>query len=131
MKFFTQEWVDEIVKKVKEEVEFKEEAKSFIARVVLQLNKNEEKGYPENVKLFIDFKEGEIVEATLQKEETADFILEGDLDIWQEILSGKLAPVKAVLLKKINFIGELTKIMPYLKAIDILIKTIGKIETEF
>lgn len=131
MKFFTQEWANEIKNKINLNGEFKSASEGFNAKVMLKLYPCPERSYPEEVKLFIDFKNTQIVEVAIGKDEECEYTISGNLKIWEDIVKGQLAITKAVLLKKVDFIGSLATAFLYLKAIDIVIKTLGTIETEF
>lgn len=131
LKFFTQEWADKVKEEINLDTDFKEASVGFNSKVMLKLYPDIEKGYPEEIKLFIDFRDTQVVEATIGKDEECEYVIGGNLDIWKEIAKGKIPITKAVLLKKVDFIGSLATAFKYLKAINIVIKTLGKIETKF
>lgn len=130
-KFFTQDWADRIKDEINSNPDFKEASVGFNSKIMLKLYPDMEKGCHKEIKLFIDFRDTQVVEATIGKDEECEYVIGGNLDIWKEIAKGKIPITKAVLLKKVDFIGSLATAFKYLKAINIVIKTLGKVETEF
>lgn len=62
----------------------------------------------------------------------ADFVIEGAPDAWRELLSGRLAPLMALLSGRIQLTrGELARLLPYAGAARELVALAASINAEF
>ena len=62
----------------------------------------------------------------------ANFIIEGNEAVWQNVLSGKLAPLMGIMSGKLKLSkGSIGKLLPFTKAAIDLVNSAQTLETEF
>lgn len=74
------------------------------------------------------------VESVSAQEATtlANFIIEGNIATWQDVLSGKLQPLMGIMSGKLKLRkGSIGKLLPFTKAAVDLVNSAQSVETEF
>lgn len=62
----------------------------------------------------------------------ASYIIEGNADVWQDVLSGKIAPLMGIMSGKLKLTkGSIGSLMPFAKAAVDLVNSAKKLNTEF
>ncbi len=90
----------------------------------------------EDKAIVLDLYEGQCrsvdhVSAT-EADTLADFIIEGSEAVWQDVLSGKLAPLMGIMSGKLKLSkGSISKLLPFTKAAIDLVNSAQTLETEF
>ncbi|RME81032.1 MAG: hypothetical protein D6775_14660 [Caldilineae bacterium] len=91
-------------------------------------------GLKEPVKFYLDLWHGQCREAYLVEgddDKTPEFIIEGPLPVYQDIFSGKLDPIRALVSRKLKLKGNLGKIMRSVKATLDLVQAAASVDTTF
>lgn len=91
-------------------------------------------GQPSDIFMYLDLQHGkclshEVVDSA--EKHGPEFKLIAPLPTWQQILSGSLDPVKAIMLRKIQLTGPMTKIMRNAKAAVELVNCAAAIDTHY
>ena len=85
--------------------------------------------------LYMDLWHGECRGAfelgTLDEKKDAAFSLGAPLATWQELIGGRLDPIKAIIGRKVALTGPMTKILKAPKAALELVKSAGQLETRY
>lgn len=127
-KFFEMEWAQLFKTALEESEKFKKESAGFTAWVSLIL-------LPEdNIKpraLRVYFNNCKVENMEVQSFKKSDFYLASNLKNWILIGNGKLDPIKAILIGRVKFKGDLRTAIKYISAIRTAISLLKYIPTEF
>ena len=113
------EWLAVFEKLVKEDVQYKEDAKDWEGSVVLVTLANPEEGLEEDVYLLMDLWHGDcrsIRFVPREVGEKGDFIISADGRRWRQIREGELDATKALMQGKMKMRGDLPKVVRSAKA---------------
>ncbi|HPU01759.1 MAG: hypothetical protein GX890_06405 [Firmicutes bacterium] len=130
----TPEWVASYEKLVQEDARYKEAAKNWEGSVVIHILAKPEKGLDRDIYLFMDLWHGDCRFIRLvprEAGEKGDFILTGELERWEAVMSGELDVIKAMIQGKIKLKGHLPTIVKAVKAATRLVELAGEIETKY
>lgn len=134
VKFGTDEWIEQFVKTLNDNEAYAEAAETWEGDFLFIVWPNKEAGFPEEVVMWMDLWHGKCRNhALLPNREAKDtaFIYEGELANWQEIIEGRLDPIKALLTRKMKLTGDRAKVMRATRAAKELVRTAQMIKTEF
>lgn len=130
----TPEWVAVYEKLIQEDALYKEAAKNWEGSVAIHILARPERGLDKDIYLFMDLWHGDCRFARLVPQEvgkSADFVLTGELERWEAVISGELDTIKAMMQGKIKLKGHLPTIVRAVKAATRLVKLAGQIETKY
>jgi putative sterol carrier protein len=134
VKFGTNEWIEQFVKTLNNNEAYAEAAETWEGDFLFIVWPDKEAGFDEEVVMWMDLWHGKCRDHALlpnrDAKETA-FIYEGELANWQEIIEGRLDPIKALLTRKMKLTGDRAKVMRATRAAKELVRTAQMIETEF
>jgi len=134
VKFGTDEWIDQFVKTLNDNEAYAEAAETWEGDFLFIVWPNKEAGFDEEVVMWMDLWHGKCRGHALlpnrDAKETA-FIYEGELANWQDIIEGRLDPIKALLTRKMKLTGDRAKVMRATRAAKELVRTAQMIKTEF
>ncbi|MBT9172679.1 MAG: hypothetical protein DDT21_01065 [Syntrophomonadaceae bacterium] len=127
------EWVATYEKLIRESGEYKEAAKGWEGKVVIRVTANPALGLDEDSFQLLDLWHGECRFALLVPRavgEQADYILSGELERWEAVISGALDVTKAMMQGKIKLKGDLATIVRYVRASTLLTEIASRIPTK-
>ena len=133
-KFGTPEWIEQFVRTLNENQAYAEAAETWEGDFLFIVYPSKEAGFNEEVVMWMDLWHGKCRKhAMLPNRDTKDtaFIYEGTLENWQEIIEGRLDPIKALLTRKMKLTGDRAKVMRATRAAKELVRTAQMIKTEF
>ena len=87
---------------------------------------------PADAHLYLDLWHGDCRDAfalSSAAEKGSEFTLSAPLATWQQVISGQLDPIKAIMTKKLGLKGPMTKILKSPKAALELVKCAGELDT--
>jgi putative sterol carrier protein len=134
VKFGTDEWIAKFVSTLNDNEAYAEAAETWEGDFLFIVWSNKEAGIDEEIVMWMDLWHGKCrgyeLLPTRDAKETA-FIYEGELTNWQEIIEGRLDPIKALLTRKMKLTGDRAKVMRATRAAKELVRTAQMIKTEF
>ncbi|MAT57479.1 MAG: hypothetical protein CMF23_05855 [Ignavibacteriae bacterium] len=129
-KAFSNEWAHLYKEKINSNNEFKNLAVSWSDSLILETNEEKEK-----VGVLLVLKNGECTLAKIADQNDYDsttYVINAKIDVWRNLLEGKVDPVMAIMQKKLILVkGSLTNLLKYVNAAKELLKTAKQIETYF
>jgi len=128
------EWVATYEQLIQESEEYRNAAKGWEGTVVIRILANPDLGLDQDSFQLLDLWHGECRSALLvpqQAGEQANYILSGELERWEAVISGSLDVTKAMMQGKIKLKGDLATIVRYVKASTLLTEIAAQIETKF
>ena len=134
VQFGTPEWIEQFVKTLNENKAYAEAAETWEGDFLFIVWPNKEAGFDEGVVMWMDLWHGKCRDhAMLPNRDTKEtaFIYEGELANWQDIIEGRLDPIKALLTRKMKLTGDRAKVMRATRAAKELVRTAQMIKTEF
>ncbi len=124
-KFLTEEWIKLYSEEWNRNEKLKNDLKSFSAKI---------KYYIQDINqppVFIEVKNGEVVDYGLADNSKYDFEMWATLDNWKILATGQMGPKAAMLTKKLNFKGSMIKAMKYMSPFEESLRMMGKIPTDW
>jgi putative sterol carrier protein len=115
----TPEWVDAYEKLIQEDKEYKEAAKTWEGTVVIHILAKPELGLDKDTFMLMDLWHGDCRSVRLVPEgigKNGDYVLTGELERWEAVMSKELDTTKAMMQGKIKLKGNLANIVRYVKA---------------
>jgi putative sterol carrier protein len=116
MKIFSEEWANQLKEKINNNQEFKNSAEEWDSTLVFKMTTI---NLSQSVRL--EFFQGVCQKANLATEsdfDKAEYIIESDEDSWKKIFSQNLAPMQALLTKKMLITkGSTSELLPYVNAL--------------
>lgn len=154
--FPTPAWMEEFAKMLNESKEMAEAGKGwgvdfngnflFVIQNI-PLEKIDEGKLPEDLKTLIrdyvkegtayayaELKDGKCLATRVLKdlsEATVGFKLSGAYENWKATAKGEVDPVRAIMTGKFKFEGDMSKVLRYMKATQIMTKMVSDIKTEY
>jgi len=129
-KAFSNEWAQLYKEKINSNNEFKNLATSWSDSLILETSEEKEKAG-----VLIVLKNGECISAKIADQNDYDnttYVINAKIDVWRNLLEGKVDPVMAIMQKKLILVkGSLTNLLKYVNAAKELLKTAKQIETYF
>jgi putative sterol carrier protein len=129
-KAFSNEWAQLYKEKINSNNEFKNLATSWSDSLILETSEEKEK-----VGVLLVLKNGECTLAKIADQNDYDntnYVINAKIDVWRNLLEGKVDPVMAIMQKKLILVkGSLTNLLKYVNAAKELLKTAKQIETYF
>ncbi len=129
-KAFSNEWAHLYKEKINSNNEFKNLAVSWSDSLILETTEEKEK-----VGVLLVLKNGECTLAQIADQNDYDnttYVINAKIDVWRNLLEGKVDPVMAIMQKKLILVkGSLTNLLKYVNAAKELLKTAKQIETYF
>lgn len=129
-KAFSNEWAHLYKEKINSNNEFKNLAVSWSDSLILETSEEKEK-----VGVLLVLKNGECTLAKIADQNDYDnttYVINAKIDVWRNLLEGKVDPVMAIMQKKLILVkGSLTNLLKYVNAAKELLKTAKQIETYF
>lgn len=131
LKFGTQEWLEAYIEKLNANTAYEEAAKTwegdFLFVVEPDGNLTEEKRF------YVDLyhgkaRSGHVVQPG--EDIQAAFTFSGKWGNFEQLIDGKLDPIKGLMMKKFGLKGDMGKVMRAVKAAQQLVKTIIMVDTE-
>jgi len=130
MKLFSEEWSQTLLDKLNSSKDFYSAAQGLRWSVVLSVTENSS-----NKSIFINFEDGKCksaADASPTDLESTEFIISASKDSWENLLTGKLDPMMAVMTKKLELKkGNVGGLMKYIEAAKELFKSAKQITTEY
>jgi len=130
MKLFSEEWSQTLLDKLNSSKDFLSAAQDLTWSVVLSVTEDS----PEK-SIFINFENGKCksaVAASPADLESTEFIIAASKNSWENLLTGKLDPMMAVMTKKLELKkGNIGGLMKYIDAAKELFKSAKQITTDF
>jgi len=133
-KFGSKEWLESYVKTLNTNKAYEEAAKTWEGDFLFIVWADKEAGIKEEIVMWMDLWHGKCrgyeMLSNRGARETA-FIYEGTWANWKEIIEGRLDPIKALLIRKMQLTGDRPMVMRYTRAAKELVRTAQQIKTEF
>ena len=120
MQYFSQEFFDELARRLNADAEWKKKAATLTAKITLTVTDRAWSA-------MIDIANGAVVAKAVKAEDPADFKFEGPYEVWQKIAAGQTDFNTAVITGKMKFKGSLPKIMGIQTQMNHLTKTAKEI----
>ena len=120
MQYFSQEFFDELARRLNADAEWKKRAATLTSKITLTVT---DRAWS----TMIEIANGVVVARSVRAEDPADFKFEGPYDIWAKIARGQTDFNTAVITGKMKFKGSLPKIMGIQPQMNILTKTAKEI----
>ncbi len=129
-KAFSSEWAQTYKEKINKNEEYLNLASSWNDVIILETSGN---GKEIGVVLVLQNGECKLAKiADIKDYETATYVINAKIDIWQKLLDGTQDPITAIMMKKLLLTkGSLTNLLKYVNAAKALLKTAKEIETYF
>ncbi len=124
-KFLTEEWIKLYSEEWNKNEKLKNDLKSFSAKIKYYIQDSNQPP------VFIEVKNGEVVNYGLADDSKYDFEMWATLDNWKILATGQMGPKAAMLTKKLNFKGSMIKAMKYMSPFEESLRMMGKIPTEW
>ncbi len=132
---FTRAWGEEVRDRVNESERYRAAAANWEWPLVLVLLADPDLGVEEQRSLYLDLYHGDcrdVREGTEEDLSEVPYVIEGDPHAWRQVLSGRIAPIGALLLGTLRLRhGRITELMAYVVASDELVKAARLVETSF
>lgn len=130
MKFFSNEWAEELKNQINLNQEYRNSSEGWQWPLVLSLKNNATDQF-----LFLDLIDGECKEVHVPTEEElkeVNFIISANNESWKKILTGLLSPMQALMMKSLTIDkGNMSDLLPYVNSLKVLLNSAMKIESEF
>ncbi|MFX1566132.1 MAG: SCP2 sterol-binding domain-containing protein [Promethearchaeota archaeon] len=134
VQFGTPEWIEQFVKTLNDNQAYAEAAETWEGDFLFIVWSDKDAGIDEEIVMWMDLWHGTCrsyeMLSNRDSKETA-FIYEGEYSNWQEIIEGRLDPIKALLTRKMKLTGDRAKVMRATRAAKELVRTAQMIKTEF
>ncbi len=123
--FLSEDWIKAYAEEWNRNESLKNALKKFSAKI---------KYYIDDIQqppVFIEVKNGEVVNYGLADNSKYDFEMWATLDDWKTLATGQMGPKAAMLTKKLKFKGSMIKAMKYMAPFEESLKMMGRIKTEW
>ncbi|MHA1370725.1 MAG: SCP2 sterol-binding domain-containing protein [Promethearchaeota archaeon] len=129
LKFNTQEWADEFKKCLNNNPNYKKSASTWEGALVLEF-KSEGIMIKDDVRLWLDLWYGECRNARFlskNEEKKHRYLISAKESTWNDLVTGKLEPTKAMMTGLFKISGNVGKIMRYPRAAGYIIKYLKRL----
>jgi len=124
------EYLEEAKKRSNSDPEYLELARGDTESYTLVLQEEPDRGVGEEIVVGFDIVDGKMNEVWLGERPT-DFTIAGPYGVWVDILRGKMAPNKAIAMRKLTTRGPFLQLLQRSNRIIRWVKVLRTIPTEF
>lgn len=128
MKVLSDEWVDAVIEAIRNDADYQNKAKGFDATLQFCITdipgESTEKIFGGNAPQMTEIWKGE-------RRPGCEYTITAKYPIFKDLLTGKLSPTMALMQRKIQLEGNMTKIMKYVGATNRLIEVLKTVPTEW
>jgi putative sterol carrier protein len=130
MKFGSIEYLEEVRRRSNADEEYQRLAKDESDSYLMVIKAEPDKGVPETVTIGYAADHGIITEVWVGERET-DFVLQAPYGVWVQILTGRLDPNKAMMMRKMKVRGNLLQLLKTADATIRWLQVLQTLPTEF
>ena len=130
MKFGSMEYLEEVRRRSNADEEYQRLAKDESDSYLMIVKAEPDKSIPETLTVGYAADHGTITDVWIGERET-DFILTGPYGVWVQILTGRLDPNKAMMMRKLKVKGNLLQLLKTADATIRWLEVLQTIPTEF
>ncbi|MBL7183366.1 MAG: SCP2 sterol-binding domain-containing protein [Anaerolineae bacterium] len=130
MQFGSMEYMEEVRRRSNADEEYQRLAKDESDSYLMIVKAEPDKGIPETLAIGYAADHGAITEVWVGERKT-DFVLQGSYGVWVRILTGKLDPNKAMMMRKLKVKGNLLQLLRTADATIRWLQVLQTIPTEF
>ncbi len=130
MKFGSMEYMEEVKRRSNADEEYQRLAKDESDSYLMIIKAEPDRGIPGTLTIGYAADHGTITEAWIGERKT-DFVLQGSYGVWVRILTGKLDPNKAMMMRKLKVKGNLLQLLRTADATIRWLQVLQTIPTEF
>ncbi len=124
------EYLKEVKKRINEDEEYEQLARTVVNSYTLALQAEPQKGINEDLIVGFTIENGKMTDIWRGDRKT-DFVLSAPYGVFVDILTGKLNVNKAFITRKLRVKGSLPKLLKTSKATERLVEVLRGIPTEF
>lgn len=131
---FSQAWAEAYQAELNANEAYADAGEDWEGPIALAARADPERGLEEDRAVVLDLFHGECRKATVVEgdaiEDAADYVIEGSLSTWYDVLDGKLQPLKAIMFGKLKLVkGKLRDLMPYTRASKEMVESAQEVPT--
>ena len=130
MKFGSMAYLEEVRRRSNADEEYQRLAKNESDSYLMVIKTEPDKGVPETVTIGYAADHGIITEVWVGERET-DFVLQAPYGVWVQILTGRLDPNKAMMMRKMKVRGNLLQLLKTADATIRWLQVLQTLPTEF
>ena len=130
MKFGSMAYLEEVKRRSNADEVYQRLAKDESDSYLMIIKAEPGKGVPETVTVGYAAEHGTITEVWIGERET-DFVLQAPYGVWVQILTGKLDPNKAMMMRKMKVKGNLLQLLKTADATIRWLQVLQTLPTEF
>lgn len=130
MKFGSMEYLEEVKRRSNADEVYQRLARDESDSYLMVIKAEPDKGIPETLTIGYAADHGTIAEVWIGERKT-DFVLEGPYGVWVRILTGKLDPNKAMMMRKLKVKGNLLQLLRTADATIRWLQVLQTIPTDF
>jgi len=123
--FLSEDWIKAYAEEWNKNENLKDALKKFSAKIKYYID---DLNQPP---VFIEVKNGEVIDYGIANGEKYDFEMWANLDDWKILATGQMGPKAAMLTKKLKFKGSMIKAMKYMSPFEESLKMMGRVPTEW
>ena len=130
MKFGSMAYLEEVRRRSNADEEYRRLAKDESDSYLMVIKAEPDKGVPETMTVGYAADHGTIIEVWVGERET-DFVLQAPYGVWVQILTGRLDPNKAMMMRKMKVRGNLLQLLKTADATIRWLQVLQTLPTEF
>ena len=132
---FSDAWAKSCAREIAARVSYRQAAATWEGAVLLVMMPDAHAGIDAERTVFLDLWHGDCREARVgaaDDPERASFVLAGTAGAWRQVLSGRVAPLMAIMTGRLRLTkGSLTALIPFAHAAKELVAAASAVPTEF
>jgi putative sterol carrier protein len=116
---YSPEWAERFKKEVNSSSAYRDAAARWEGTVGLVILAEPDKGFPEDIGVFMDLWHGQardIHPGTRAEAETAQYVITGSYSTWKRVATKDLNAIKGIMLGKLKLRGDFPTLVRYTKA---------------
>jgi len=129
MLIFSEEWIEALAEKLKNDQDYQEAAKGFDAIFQFIVEPEPDKGIPDRKEVGIVLPGCEQTWTGIRDD--ANYVMSGKYGVYVDVLKGDLGATKAITLRKPKVKGNLANLLKYKRAIDRYVDAMGDVPYDF
>lgn len=129
--FPSEEWIEKYVELLNANEAYADAASWWEGDFIFEITADGEV-ITEPMRFYLDLWHGECRKAYMADADTsAEYIYSGPYKNWKLLFAGKIDPIKGIMSRKFNLVGDMGKVMRATKAAAELVKTAAAVPTKF
>lgn len=132
---FSQAWADAYQAELNANEDYADAGSDWEGPIALAARADPERGLEADRAVVLDLYQGECRKVHVVEGDAivdaADYVIEGSLPTWYDVLDGELQPLKALMFGKLKLVkGKLRDLMPYVRASKEMVESAQEVPTQ-